>query len=238
MRRFCVILTFLVLTTAVLTAIFCARRTQFWYDEVLTVATASQGSLQGIWTALTYGADANPPLFYVVERGASRFFSDPEVGFRICSIVGLVIAVSAMFFFALPRIGPVGASIVSVSLLLTTLYRDYTIDARPYVMVSGCVALALLAWQRADRRPAVIILGILCLLAESLRYYAIYAIAAIAFGEAVGACGFDDSGRWSGWPSRLPSSRRSFVGHCSCEPERCTAGISGHNRVWRMFWRI
>ena len=185
MRRFCVILTFLVLTTAVLTAIFSARRTQFWYDEVLTVTTASQGSLKGIWTALTYGADANPPFFYVVERSASRFFSDPEVGFRISSILALAIAVSAMFFFALPRIGPVGASIVSVSLLFTTLYRDYTIDARPYVMVSACVALALVAWQRADGRRALVSLGILCLVAESLHYYAIYAIAAIAFGEAV-----------------------------------------------------
>src|SRR6185312_1154659 len=117
---------FLVLTTAVLTAIFSARRTQFWYDEVLTVTTANQGSLKGIWTALTYGADANPPFFYVVERSASRFFSNPEVGFRISSILALAIAVSAMFLFALPRIGPVGASIVSVSLLFTTLYRDYT----------------------------------------------------------------------------------------------------------------
>ena len=53
-------------------SLFAAAGKSFWYDEVLTLAVASQGTWKGIVTALHAPIDGQPPLFYVVERLASR----------------------------------------------------------------------------------------------------------------------------------------------------------------------
>ena len=53
-------------------SLFAAAGKSFWYDEVLTLAVASQGSWKGIVTALHAPIDGQPPLFYIVERLASR----------------------------------------------------------------------------------------------------------------------------------------------------------------------
>jgi 4-amino-4-deoxy-L-arabinose transferase-like glycosyltransferase len=173
------------LFTASVVYLYVATRTPFWYDEVLTIATTGNGSPRAIWSSLMVGADSNPPLFYIVESWSSRLFEDPHIGYRFPSMVGFWIAAIAMFVFARSRIGDVAAWCTAACLLVTPLWREYTLNARPYTMVVGCIALALVAWQRADRRYAALSMGFLLVLAASLHFYAIYAIPAFALGEVV-----------------------------------------------------
>jgi hypothetical protein len=50
---------------ALVRSLFAAAGKSFWYDEVLTLAVASQGSWKGIVAALHAPVDCQPPLGYM-----------------------------------------------------------------------------------------------------------------------------------------------------------------------------
>jgi uncharacterized membrane protein len=169
---------------AVASGLYRAAHTPLWFDEIATVAVASQGSAAAIWHALASAADSNPPTFYLLELAVQRLIADPAIAYRLAPLAAFVATCVGLFQFVRTRSGDAAALAAALLLFITPLFTLYAVEARPYTLVVACVAWALVMWQRAERPRAAVALG-LCLTAASLfHYYAIAALAPFALAEA------------------------------------------------------
>jgi len=86
-----------------LAEIYKASRKPFWFDETLTVLVAARQTLPAIEATLRTAADGNPPLFYYLETLTSRAVSNPQIGYRLNSIAGVLCMSVCAFIFARRR---------------------------------------------------------------------------------------------------------------------------------------
>jgi hypothetical protein len=157
----------------------------FWYDEIFTLVMARQPTLGAMWNALRQGVDSQPPLFDLIER-ATRVIPNAEIGFRLPSILGFACVLICLYVFVRRRSGPMYGLVAAGTAMLTFLYIPYAVEARPYSLVAACVALGLVAYQRAGtslRWTAVLALALT--IAENLHYYSVFALVPFGIAEVV-----------------------------------------------------
>ena len=154
-----------------------------WFDEILTVAVARQPTLGLMWRALRGGVDMQPPLFYLIERAAAKV-PNAQIGFRLPSVLGLVCILLCLFLFVRRRTSGINALPAAAVAILTTLYIPYAIEARPYTLAVACVAVALVAYQRASSFRWVVLMALALALGDSLHYYVVFAIVPFVAAEA------------------------------------------------------
>jgi mannosyltransferase len=145
----------------------------FWFDEVLTQVVCRQGNLSAIWSALKRGVDGNPPAFYLIERSVVWLIPNELLAYRLLSVIGFLASLLLVYAFVKARNGGARALLCSALLLITPLFTLYAEEARPYSLVTACIALALVCYQRAPATPWVTGLFLSLLLAASLHYYAV-----------------------------------------------------------------
>ncbi len=167
---------------SVVRSVVAAAAKPFWFDEICTWIVARLGSAEAIWQALKNAADGQPPLFYLIEAHLGTWVRNPEITFRIPSILGFACTLIFMFAFTRKRTSAAFALLCSALLLLTILFDTYAIEARPYSLEVGCFALALLCYQHAPAPRWMILMAIALALAENLHYYAMFAF--VPFGAA------------------------------------------------------
>jgi len=169
---------------AAIRSFFLATCKPLWFDEVCTLLVARLPSVSTIWLGLSKGIDSNPPLFYVIERAASRLAQNEQIGFRIPSIVGLCCALVCVFLFVRKRSGPAVALICATPLLLTIFFTTYAAEARPYSLVLAFVAVALVCYQHAPSKAWMLLMAFSLALAPALHYYAIFVLVPFFLAEA------------------------------------------------------
>ena len=157
-----------------------AAHRPFWFDELFTLTIANQPSLHDLWHAVTRGFDSAPPFFYLVERLALKVTSNKEVALRLPSILAFPCTLICVFVYAKKRNGELIACLCALLLLSTILFHTYSIEARAYSMMIACIAFALVCYQRLPSPFWATMFGFSLLLAESLHYYAVFAM--IPFG--------------------------------------------------------
>jgi len=183
-RRFSVVLLFFVLILVGIFSALQAVRRPFWYDEICTVTISRLPNMPAIWDALDNGADGNPPPYYAVARLARRLTTDDHLGYRLPSIVGAWAVILCTYLILCRRLDRLSALTGAVFVLATPM-AAYATEARPYALMVGCAAGAILAWQRiADRRMYSIVLALMLAAALCLHYYAILIWPAFILGEA------------------------------------------------------
>ena len=133
-----------------LTASFLAP---LWFDELLMREVSRQGSFAGIWKALSAGLDTQPPLFYMIERGAAWLVPNEQIGYRLPSVLGLLCALALLYVFVRRLSGAIPAMTCALLLLITPLFTAYSVDARPYALVVGCVAAAMVCYHEPRPHP-------------------------------------------------------------------------------------
>jgi hypothetical protein len=169
---------------AAVRSFFLAAWKPLWYDEVCTVVMSRQPSMASVWRALERGADSQPPPFYPVERFARWLIPNDPLAFRLPSILGFCGVVVCLFIFVRRRNGTGCALLCAALPLLSALYAFYAIEARGYSLMTACIALALVCYQRADDLAWVTFLGVSLAAAVSFQYYAIFALAPFVLAEA------------------------------------------------------
>ena len=162
---------------------FAAASKPFWYDELLTVILTGQSSLSAVWRALSQAVDGQPIGFYLIERAAHALTRDPHIAFRIPSIFAFACALLCVFLFVKRRSGALYALLCTSMLLLTVVYSTYAVEARPYGLLLACIAFALLCYQRAPEPLWLVLLGLSLASAESLHYYAVFALFPLGLAE-------------------------------------------------------
>jgi Dolichyl-phosphate-mannose-protein mannosyltransferase len=163
-------------------SVVAAASKPFWFDEVCTWIVAHLGAARAIWDALMHAADGQPPLFYLIEGHFGNFVRNPEIAFRIPSIVGFACALVFMFAFTRKRTSGGYALLCCALLLLTILFDTYAFEARPYSLEVACFALALLCYQHAPAARWMVLMGLALAVAQNLHYYAMFGL--VPFGAA------------------------------------------------------
>lgn len=165
-----------------------ASEKRFWYDELCTYYICRLPTFGESWAAVLHGADYNPPLFYVIHRGAMAMFGAGLVTMRLPEIVGFWVLCLSLFTVVSRRAGLLAGTIAMTFPLVTGAYF-YAYDARPHGLVLGFCGLAVLCWQRwnEQRRSSLWLLGFgLSLEAAFLTHcYAILLVIPFALVELV-----------------------------------------------------
>lgn len=166
-------------------AFVAASLRSLWYDEICTWVVVQQHGLSGMWNALMHAVDSHPLGFYAIEKIPGMFIGKQEVALRIPSILGVCAAFLCLFVWIKTSTNALLAWVCCLFLMLSPLRDYYAIEARAYGLLAGCLTLALVCYQRADRRPLVLLLGLTLALAEAFHFYAIFFVAAFAAAELV-----------------------------------------------------
>jgi 4-amino-4-deoxy-L-arabinose transferase-like glycosyltransferase len=164
--------------------IVAASQKPFFFDEIITLAIASQANVRNIWNSLVQSVDSHPPLFYLVERLSSAIFHNPQIALRMPSILAFPCIAVCVFVYLRARCSAPVSFLCTVLLLLTSLFSNYAINARGYSMVIACIALGLVSYQRIPSTFWSVMLAISLALAEALHYYAIFSMLPFAMAEA------------------------------------------------------
>ncbi len=184
-RKSAVILALILLTVALQSALSAVSQ-PFWYDEIITVILCRLPSMSEIWLALHNAADGNPPGFFFVARLAHSFISEDHLGYRLPSILGLLLTVSCVYLILSRRLNRITA-LVGAAFILCTGLTPYAWEARPYSLMIGCIAVAILALQRVDDSKLYsFMLAFSLAAAVSLHFYAVFAWPAFFAAELTG----------------------------------------------------
>lgn len=185
----------------------------FWYDEVCTVIVSRLSTGTEMWNALEQAADTNPPLYYLLTHFARQLVGDDHIGYRLPSIVGLLGAITCLYAFLSKKVSHL-AALAGAASVLCFLSLSYADEARPYAVMLGCVAAAMLAWQRMDdSRASAFALAVALAAAVSVHYYALFVWPAFGLAEAV-VWRLDKRfrvGAWAAWIAGLTPFL--FFGH-------------------------
>jgi hypothetical protein len=119
----------------------------FWYDELYTVYMCRLPDMSRIWAALKAGADLNPPFFYLITKPLILVFGEHPIPFRIPQMLGFLSMCVCLERVVSRRCGKLYGLAAALLPLLTYAY-DYADEARPYAIVLGFSALALVFWLR------------------------------------------------------------------------------------------
>jgi len=159
------------------------------YDELFTVYLARL-DLGQLWAALRGGADLLPPLGYVLTGALVRVCGEHPLVIRVPAILGFWLMGLGLFVFVTRRTSPlIGA--LALLFPLAAPAQHYAVQARPYGLVLGFAALALVAWQAlAERRSrwwSALGLAAALIGATSSHYYGVLVGLPLALGESIRA---------------------------------------------------
>lgn len=159
-----------------------------WNDELFTYYISRLPSMSDVWGALMSGGEQLPPFFYLVTRASVSVFGLNNIGLRFPEILGFWLMCVCLFIFVARRTSNFYGLLAAIFPLLTGAYY-YAYEARPYGLMLGFGALALVCWQTAtiSRFRIISVIGLALSLAAALssHYYGIFIIFPIALGEAV-----------------------------------------------------
>jgi hypothetical protein len=182
--------TFFTLTCAI------AQTRLFWYDEIFTRQVVQLGSWKRIVAALHNGIDLQPPIFYFLTAW-TRYIGGEEVGLRLPAILGFTFAGFFLYVIARRWFSPGYAAGVAVTPSIL-FFGQLGTEARPYGLVLGCAALALLGWTYRDRWPRAGRTGYIAgILGAAAAHYYGFTIA-VPFGAAA-ACTLWRKRQWDLW---------------------------------------
>jgi hypothetical protein len=160
---------------------FASREVRLWYDELLELTVASASSSRELLATVAAG-DHNPPLSHFLIRASISLLGDTEWAARFPAYLGMVTMLVAIYFFV-SRWLTRSYGILAMLVLMCLPIRIYAIQARPYGLVLGFSALALLFYQQtlrpSGRRLALLGLAVCAGCLTATHYYAVLVIGSI-----------------------------------------------------------
>ena len=165
-----------------------AVRAQLWNDELYTWYVAQLPTLGDVWDELSTGVEQIPPLYYVLTRASLAIFGDNAAALRVPSMVGFLLACSCLYVVVARRT-TAWYGLVAALVPLASGAAPYAWEARPYALVLGFAAAAVLSHQlRADGvqpRLAAIALAVALAAATGVHYYGMLVVLPIALAEGI-----------------------------------------------------
>ncbi|MBI5086893.1 MAG: hypothetical protein HZB13_20135 [Acidobacteria bacterium] len=181
LSRACSVLFALLLAVHAVLATLTSLKKPFWFDELFTVHAGRLLHSGRLWQALYDGLDAMPPAFHGLNAACAALIADPHLAYRLPAIAGWLLATSGLYAFGRGVRGQ-AAGLASVSLFALMPVSLYGSEARPYGLLLGVTAWAMVCWLGEKRHRWLLLL---LPLAASLHYLAPLTVACFALAEAV-----------------------------------------------------
>jgi uncharacterized membrane protein len=189
-------LEFLSLVTAALlaafylaTSIYIGSQRVFWFDELFTIHIARLADLKTMWTALSHGADSQPPFYYMLVRFFGLLFGSSEAAARLPSALGMTAGL-LVIFDCVRRLADGPHGLIAMAAATCSLLPYYGYEARPYGIYFLLAALALWVWLclRHNEKLAALLFGMVMCAGVTMHYYFIlclvpYTIWDLFFGK-------------------------------------------------------
>src|ERR1043166_4187989 len=180
--RYAPVLLGMLLVYAFARSVVASGTKAYWYDELLTRLVVTRGSWAVMMEAVRAPLDTQPPLYYLVERAATLLVRNQELAYRIPSALAMVVTLLCVYVYVRRARGALLGLLCAFFCLMTSVFRYFAEEARPYSLLVACTAFALVCYQRAERWRWVALLGFTFALAESLHYLAVLMM--VPFGLA------------------------------------------------------
>src|SRR6185369_15887893 len=116
-----------------------------WHDELYTYYIAKAPTLKQFFTEITH-LDLQPPLGYVLSRISLKLLGDSQLATRTPSMIAFTGASVCLYYFVRRRLGRF-YGLLATLVFWTMPFSRYAVEARPYGLVIGFFALAMLGWQ-------------------------------------------------------------------------------------------
>jgi hypothetical protein len=171
------------LAYAAVACTFRAASKPFWFDELCTLTVAQQPSISAMLDVLRHAADSHPLPFYLVERISGAILPNEHIAFRAPSILAFCCVILCTFLFVRKRTCGKYALLCATIPFISLLYDPYAVEARGYILMTACVAVAMVSYQNADRLRWVILLGLSLVCAALFHHYAVFVLAPFALAE-------------------------------------------------------
>jgi hypothetical protein len=172
-----------------LLAIAEARARPLWHDELFTAYLVRLPTAGALLDGLASGIDLMPPLYHLILRVLVPILGDSPVVLRMPSIVGFWVMCLCLYRFVSRRL-PAEFGFAAMLVPLCTRASYFMVEARPYGLVLGLGALALVAWQALDVRSRLRPMWLGCLIlslsaAIAAHHYAVLLLVPLMAGELV-----------------------------------------------------
>ena len=125
----------------------------FWYDELFSFYISQMNGTTAVWQALMGGVDFNPPLSYIITRAFQAVLGNSEFVTRLPEMLGFFVMSLCLYRFVARLSTPVFGYIAAVIPWCSGVYI-LAAQARPYGLMLGFSALALVIWQEASWQEA------------------------------------------------------------------------------------
>jgi Dolichyl-phosphate-mannose-protein mannosyltransferase len=164
-----------------------STRLPVWLDEVYTFCIVQQRTASDVIQATREGCIQTPPLHALIIRSLRPAIGNGPLALRLPSAIGFYAMCLCVFAFVRKRL-PANYAAVAMLIACISCYY-YATEGRPYGLVLGSTAFALLCWQAADegrRRPwALAGLGLSLAFGIALHYFPIFVLIPLLAGEVV-----------------------------------------------------
>jgi hypothetical protein len=161
-----------------------------WADEFGTAATGSiPGIAQLIHVELTKPYSPDPIGYTVLMHAVIHVFGVSALAMRLPSMCGYLLMQGCLFYFV-RRISSERAATFALAFPALAGIVSYSIQARPYGLWLGLLALAMLSWQTATRRDsrrtsALVILSLSLAMAVNTQYYGVLLFVPLCAAESI-----------------------------------------------------
>lgn len=170
----------------------------FWTDELLTWIVARQPTVSAVFGALTQAVDGQPPTYHLFERFFDKLIPFDHIAFRLPSILAFCLFEWCIFIWLRERYR-VGIALICLLIpVLTVLYGNFAVEARPYALVAACLALGAVSYQRLPATIWTIVLAASLLAVALVHYYAVIFCAPFFAAELL-YCVRKKCFRWPVW---------------------------------------
>ncbi len=160
-------------------------RSKMWIDELFTLYVAKQANITEIIKAIKEGCDGSPPLYAIIVHSLFRVIRNEALAVRLPSTLGFCGMILCLFAFCRRRLPAAYSFIATLIPCYVCLY--YATEGRPYGVVLGAAAGALLCWQMAvEGRPRGLTITFLALclsLMIAMHYYAVFFLVPLFLAE-------------------------------------------------------
>ena len=127
---------------------FLAATKLLWYDEIFTYYPARQETWAQVWSFFAEGLDVHSPIMALIMHAFLLVFGDNNVAIRLPTILGFLLLCLSIYSFVSYRCSRIYA-LAAMIFPVTTGGLYYATEGRPYGVVLGLTAFAMVCWQRA-----------------------------------------------------------------------------------------
>lgn len=138
-----------------------------------------------------YPISLDPLVYHSLAYAAIKLFGAGAFALRLPSLLGFLLMQICLFFFA-KRVAGNRSAVIALALPVLTQTFFYSAEGRPYGLLLGFYALALLNWQRAtraaernNRSGALILLALSIALTLNSHYFGVLLLIPICGAELV-----------------------------------------------------